>query len=247
MHSTIFPLDEVSMQEGKVSNEFLSEEDTPKVRKVREKAVDAIMARRIWEIEGKTGIYFRLVEINGKVKLMLEINENATNQGIRDIAPLALEYRDRVEDSQLEDIALGLRKRILNPQNKNELLTQLALLQQLGDSYAKLAMEINAEFSDCLYFLTKYQQNGIKTLGDLVEQRQRRNLFELLVDSFYSEDLESVLEEGVENIKQGKPPFADRYPVSRRKMIEVLRAWRKSKYFLTVQEILNNAKKEKGV
>lgn len=233
--------------EEQLDNDILSEEDTPKAHRVRQKCINSDIQSRTWFLEGETGIYFRLVEINGRVKLVLEIGDNTTNQGIRDIAPLALEYRDLIEDCQLAEIALDLVKRIQHPNSKNELLTHLALRQQNGESYAKLAKFINDNFSKCLYIFSKYQQTRARTIDDLIEENQHRNLFVLLSGTFYSEDLFTILKEGVENINSGNPPFEEGYPVSREKMIEVLRTWRKSKYYLAIQEKLSKTKKMKEV
>jgi hypothetical protein len=191
----------------------------------------------------------RFVEIDGLVKVMLEIGDKATHKDIREAIPNILKWRDELQEIQSDQIAYRLfHKMLQKPTNsKEELLEFFSQMQERGKSYANLAELFNQVLGKSLIEIKKYQGKAITT-----EQFTQLNALTRQVNIMLSAmTIKGVdTEYALEQIVKGKPPFQNGYPVSRYKMIEVLRTWRKGKPHIRVKNALEKVKaiqeKQKG-
>ena len=191
-------------------------------------------------IEQVSDLTVRFVEIDGLVRVMLEIGDKATHKDIRDAIPNILKWRDKVQEKQSDKTAARLFHKMLKPENKEELLEFFSYLQEHGVSYAKLAERFNGLLSRSLEAILMYQNKRLTTKQmanfNLV-LNQTNNLLNAM--NINNVDIEYALDQ----IAAGKPPFEKGYPVSRYKMIEVLRTWRKNKQHIMVKTTLEKAKR----
>lgn len=200
---------------------------------------DFVNAAEIQLLEQLSDIVVRFVEIGGLVKVMIEIGNRTTHKDFRDAIPNILKWRDEVQEKQSDKIAAKLFHNIPKPTNPEEYLELLSYLQEHGSSYAKLAERSNELIGGILTGISRYHKKEISTeqLIELTSLTQQLN-FLLSTLNIKGVDTEYALEQ----IAAGKPPFEKGYPVSRYKMIEVLRAWRKSKQHIRVNIIREKAK-----
>ncbi len=200
---------------------------------------DFVNAAEIQLLEQLSDIVVHFVEIDGLVKVMLEIGNKTTHKDFRDAIPNILKWRDEVQEKQFDKIAAKLFHNIPKPTNPEEFLELLSYLQEHGISYTKLAERTNELIRNILIDISKYHKKGVSTeqLIELTLLTQQLN-FILSTLNIKGVDTEYALEQ----ITVGKPPFDKGYPVSRYKMIEVLRAWRKNKQHIMVKNTLKKAK-----
>ncbi len=201
---------------------------------------DFVNAAEIQLLEQLSDIVVRFVEIGGLVKVMIEIGNRTTHKDFRDAIPNILKWRDEVQEKQSDKIAAKLFHNIPKPTNPDEYLELLSYLQEHGSSYAKLAVRNNELIGGILTGISRYHKKKLSTeqLIELTSLTQQLN-FLLSTLNIKGVDTEYALEQ----IEAGKPPFEKGYPVSRYKMIEVLRTWRKGKPHIRVKSALEKAKR----
>lgn len=193
-------------------------------------------------IEQFLGITIRFVEIEGMIRVMLEIGDKTTHKDIREAIPYILNWRDELRELQSDKIGYQIFHNMLKTPTKNKewLLELLSQSQERGISYANLAEKINIILSRCLFEVKSYEGKQIST-EQLVDLDSITKSVNVIISAFNIEGL--VVKEAQENITLGKSPFQKGYPVSRYKMIEILRTWRKSKQHIMVKKTLEKAKK----
>ncbi len=196
-------------------------------------------------IATESGMLIRFVEIGGWLKVMLEIDERTTNQDIRDAAPLLLEWRDRLIDFQ----------GAWNGGGENNFFERLSYMQKHGYSYARLAERLNKRIEEHLNGYIAYRQEV-----DAVHPEEKSNhdkdifyhVFWLGMNSnssslthakavleslhYKQEDILEIIKSGLESLVNGKSIFSKNYPISRPKITEALRTWRKGKLHLAIQK-----------
>jgi hypothetical protein len=115
-------------------------------------------------------------------------------------------------------------------------------LQEHGISYTKLAERFNGMIAKLLEkALIVRQKNSISTeemIDQSLDMKYANNLLHAMSMSIEAIDLDDALEQ----MAAGKPIFEKGYPVSRFKMIEVLRTWRKNKLHIATKAALEKAR-----
>jgi hypothetical protein len=194
----------------------------------------------ISDIEQLMDITIRFVEIDGLVRVMLEIGDKTTHKDIRAAIPLILKWRDQVRDKQALKVSYNLFHNIQRPTNKEELLELLSYLQEHGVSYTKLAERFNAMIIKSLDAIQNIQQKNEITTEELVYENRYIVYVENLLSALGIKNIN--LKDSLEQITAGERPFEKGYPVSRFKIIEVLRTWRKNKLHIMTQKALEKVR-----
>jgi len=96
-------------------------------------------------IEQVSDLTVRFVEIDGLVRVILEIGDKANHKDIRDAIPKILKWRDAVQDLQSDKIAYRLFHGMFQTptSSKENLLELFSQMQERGKSYAQLAELFN--------------------------------------------------------------------------------------------------------
>lgn len=150
----------------------------------------------------KSGLYVRVIEIDGFSRIMIELGSDVGWKEIKEIVPQALEWNKLLNKTQLP---------------LNGFLLEMFLEQhKKGVSYRDIALQINKDIA-----------NGI-----IESQENKYALIivysTLQVMKMKFEEIDLVVKEGVKNAEKGLPPFdSTEYPVNRKKVISVLEWWRK--------------------
>jgi hypothetical protein len=219
---------------------ILTEEGTRDALKIRNKIREGEDLLEILLLEQLSDVTIRFVEISGIVRVMVEIGDKTTHQNIRDIIPFVLKLRDRIQDEQSFKIASKLFHRMQQPNNREELLELLSYMQEHGVSYAKLAERFNVIIAKLLEkYLIIHQKVEIST-EELVNETEIINFANNLLNALSVIDID--LDDALEQMKAGMPPFEKGYPVSRYKLIEALRTLRKGKQHIMVKNALEKVK-----
>ncbi len=193
-------------------------------------------------LEQFSDMQIRFVEIDGLVKVMLEIGDKATHKDIREAIPNILKWRDELQDIQSDKIAYRLFHNMLQkPTNsKEELLEFFSQMQERGKSYANLAELFNQVLGKSLIEVKRYYGEKLST-EQLIKLNSLTKQINVMLSALNIKDVDA--EYALEQITAGKPPFQKGYPVSRYKMIEALRTWRKGKPHIRVKSALEKAKR----
>ena len=221
---------------------FLTEELTSEAKRIKNKVYEDIG----WDIYGLgylAGVIVRFVEINGLVKVVFELDDNTTHKELRDVIPTMLKIRDKVNGLQDEKIAARMFLNIKHPTRKEEFLELFSYVHENGVSYKKLAERINRMVSDALISTVKIQQKNNITTEELFKQNKSIKFIDNLLGAIGVKNI--GVEDAIELIKEGKPPFEEGYPVSRWKLIETLRTWRKGKMHQSVKKVIKKARSRK--
>ena len=146
----------------------LVEEKTKKAISIRNeirggKKGDFVNAAEIQLLEQLSDIVVRFVEIDGLVKVVIEIGNKTTHKDFRDAIPNILKWRDEVQERQSDKIAAIFFHKMIHPSNKEELLEFLSYSQEHGRSYAKLAEQFNETFSNVLTHVARYHGRSLST------------------------------------------------------------------------------------
>lgn len=160
--------------------------------------------------QGEVQIQF--IEFSGLIHVMLEVGVLTTHDELRDAIPLVLAWRDRLLKHQGPWMAEGM------------ITTQMFWnsLHERGMSHRKIAEAVNDTVAN--YLMQHVELNKEYKTNQYLNMAK-----DILVGLEKDENIQSILDIGLENIRQGKPPFEKDYPVSRDKIIGVLRNWDKSK------------------
>lgn len=174
--------------------------------------------------------------LSGPLRIFIDVGEDTTSEQLRNAIPLALKWRDR----------------LLKFQGRYGLYTDNSLLKNFEEdqrtnrytnrgefSYAEIAEALNYKIAGFLYEFTGRDQPAsdppryVKTLEfhisgieeripDPIERARRL----LQVIRFTEEDTSFFIQDGIEQIQNGKKPFRKGYPVSKEKIRSVLKWWR---------------------
>lgn len=181
-----------------------------------------------------SGVWLHIVEMDGELKVMMEVGEGTTHANLREAETYALMWRDRLIDQQGPWSGGG----------DTAFKEHLHILNKGGVSYANLAMWVNSLIASHLCEFSAFQSRleEARSQGEEKEYLNRFPLddvpnpfsFSFAVDllgalGIREEESEPMLIEGLQRIKEGLPPFEEGYPISRDKMISVLRTWRSNK------------------
>lgn len=169
----------------------------------------------------KDGIPIHVVEMGDRLIVMLEICNEAIHDKIRVAVKEALEWRDRINNLQGPAIDTA----------ELPFLERLHRRHREGESYADLAKWINRRLSNDLCNheepagqskIGRRQDNAPPPLDDIEKM--------LTLLRFSEETIENYIQDGLSLIQQGIPPFdhGNEYPVTRNKIIYLLRSWRES-------------------
>jgi hypothetical protein len=174
----------------------------------------------------------RVIELDGWLRVMIEVGEDATFESLRKALPLSLRWRGQLLAYQGPWMRGG----------DNRLLQRLHEMQQSGESYSELADQVNRKVSELLEEWTRHRaeyklaKQQIKDPLDWITWHPSTDPFALeRARTFLSalslkhREIEVQLQAGLERIEGGLAPFEKDYPISREKMISVLRTWRLGK------------------
>jgi hypothetical protein len=187
-------------------------------------------------------ITVRFVELDGLVRLMLEIGVGATHKELRKAIPSVLKWRDQLQEKQYDKIADQLLHSMRNPFNKEETLEMYSYFQENGTSYAKLAERINSIAVRYLREILSYRQKRRLSADDVMEEKLLWTHVGKLLDTVGIKDVD--LKDALAQLAHGEPPFQKGKPVSRYKMIEVLRYWRKSRLHFAARRAFKQKSRE---
>ncbi|MEX2030708.1 MAG: hypothetical protein WD906_07045 [Anaerolineales bacterium] len=204
-----------------------------RVEGISEMAMQFQLSQENYEVPfaTKSGVLIRFVEMDRWIRVMIEVGEDTTSQQLREAAPLALEWRQRLLKWQGPWMGGG----------DNPFLEQLDGRQQNGESYRALSESINHRVATLIQefaaYIREYDsvKHEFKTMSDFYLWRPASNPFSfehardiLRALRLKDKDIEPQLRKALENAKSGLPPFEAQYPVSREKMIATLRRWRQN-------------------
>jgi hypothetical protein len=184
----------------------------------------------------KSRLPLRAIEVDGRIRIMIEIDEDTTTNQIRDVAVYALELRDNLLAFQGPWLGGG----------DNLQLEQLSRYQEHGKSYKQLARLINEKTEAYLREYLAYREEVDRLYPDVfksifesdfyyhVFSTQFRNNSASLIHArellrvlaIKDEDVTEILKRGIESIKAGEKPFTEDYPIHQLKIKEKLRTWR---------------------
>jgi len=173
-----------------------------------------------------------VIELDGWLRVLIEVGEDATYESLRRALPLSLRWRDQLLSYQGPWMRGG----------DNRLLQQLHEMQRKSVSYADLAGRVNKMLSELLRESNRYQaeykraKQQIKEPLAWIRWRSKANPFALerarrflSALGLKSQEIEVQLQGGLARIEKGLDPFEKDYPIAREKMISALRTWRLGK------------------
>lgn len=194
----------------------------------------------------KSPVFLHTIEIDGRLRIMIEVGEDTRAEQIRKVVPYALKLRDKLLEFQGAWIMGG----------DNLLLEELSERQKHGTSYKELAKLINEKVENHLREYLAYRMEVDKRYPKYKKEFKRdlyfyafstefkHNCFSLVHSrdmlmalGLKEKDIEQFLRDGLEEIEAGRKPFAPDMPISQLKLIETLRTWRKGKKHKTIQDI----------
>jgi hypothetical protein len=186
----------------------------------------------------KSRVFARSIDVDGWLRVVLEVGENTTNEQLRKAIPYALELRDRLLDFQGAWMSGG----------DNLFLEHLSDMQQYGKSYKQLAEMINERVAKYLSDYLAYREEVNNLYPEYKSEFERDFYFfifstKLKTNSsalshansllaalgLQSDEITLILKDGLERLKVDQKSFDEDYPISQRKMIEKLRTWREGK------------------
>ncbi|MCG2786073.1 MAG: hypothetical protein L6461_13300 [Anaerolineae bacterium] len=222
----------------------LSEELTKKAIKIKRGILQNNTRDEVQSLEQYSGITVRFVELDGLVRLLIEISDKTTHQDIRNAIPNILTWRDQLLEKQSDEIGYDLLKKIDRPSNRDELLERFSYQQEHGAKYSDLAEHFNRLVGGCLKKYWEIQQKKSINTDELITMKLTLVYAENLLKAV-GLDQQDILKYGLENLSNKEPVFEKGYPVSRQKMIEVLRNWRKSRLHNAVSSAIEKARQFK--
>lgn len=185
-----------------------------------------------------THVFLHTIEVDGRLKVMIEVGEDSRAVQLRKAIPYALQLREKLMEFQGAWSVSG----------DNAFFEYLSRLQEGGMTYKmiaeKLRLRVEEHLREAVAFDDEYRKilPALKTQGDLFLWAYGRegihnkynpasfehasSIFELI--GLTEEEIKIWLDEGITNIRAGKEPFS-RNPITRKKMIEVIRVWRNGK------------------
>jgi len=171
----------------------------------------------------------QLIELDNYVQVMIEVGEEETDAGLRRLIPLALQWRDWVVEIQGPWTAGG----------RGRFLLLLDSEQRAGVSYQQLAERLTRNLGGLLSeFLAWERQSRTRHRGGVKRPAGADDFWpnpfakvhavELLTDlGIAEEDAAQHVKEGLRRLRDGRKPFVGPGPITRQRVIDVLRAWRR--------------------
>lgn len=179
------------------------------------------------------GVLVHIVEMDNWLRVMIEVKDTTTHDQLRDVIPLALEWRDRLIEWQGHWTVGG----------NQGLLETMHQQHSFGErSYSQIAENLNQQIAELLFENKAWQEEyfavreSFKTMGDFNLHRWSHNRFAIGRARFILEtmrfpdsEIDEILSEGFKRIMNGEPPFEKEFPISRDKVIHILRVWRRKR------------------
>ena len=201
----------------------------------------------------KSNVFLHAIEIDGRLKLMIEVGEDTRAEQLRKVIPYALDLRDKLIEFQGAWSFGG----------PNAFFEHLSSLKDSGLTYTEIAERLKSRVEEHLREAVAFDDEfrkalpTLKTYGDYyswaygedgIHTRFNPHSFDhakyILENIGITENaINEWLKEGIENIRAGKAPFSQN-PITRRKLIQLLRTWRKGKKHKSIRVIEEKAKKE---
>jgi hypothetical protein len=216
-----------------------------KVQGLSEKAMRFRLDEKYFNIStvSDSGVLIRFVEIDGWVRVMMEVGEDTGSDALREAIPLALCWRDRLLEWQGPWMRGG----------DNPFLEELCLRQESGERYGSIAGRINRQvealLQEFLHRLEEFEaaKPNFKTMFDFYMWQPKANQFSLeharvllRAVRIKDDEIEDLLQSGLDNLRAGKPVFDRGYPLSRERLIRTLRTWREG----SKQELYNQKRSQ---
>jgi hypothetical protein len=183
-------------------------------------------------------VFLHTIEIDDRLHVMIEVGEDTTTEQLRKVIPDALRLRDKLIEFQGAWRAGGI----------NEFLEHLSYRNQHGDSYARLAENINQRIEGYLRDYIAYRKEVDTVHPEFKAEHDRDILYHVfwlgmatkpsalsfamsLLEglNFNKQDALRIMQNGLRSLSAGESIFLKDYPVTRSKMIQVLRTWRNGK------------------
>jgi hypothetical protein len=200
------------------------------------------------------GVRLYAVERAGRLRIVMEVDEDATHRTLRSALPLALRWRDALLEHQGPWDGGG----------RNLLLIQLSDRQQFGGGPAAAARWLNEKIGNLLKEALAFEREAeaacprLRTFDDWLEWRPKANPYalvharDLLCDLGWSKArAEAVVEDGLQRLRCGQRPFVGPYdPVSRARVERIVRTFRAGPkwraYIRTMPEVLRGLYEKGG-
>jgi hypothetical protein len=178
------------------------------------------------------GTLLRLVRENDGIwRLLIEVSESVTQEGLRKAVPLACQFRDTLAGLQgPEDPRLRF-------------LLVLDRQQRTGRmGYKRLAVSVSRLIYAWAEESVEYERQGLAPQASLVSANALNHLDWC---GFSSEDAHETLEQCVEELQRTRHPEIQDYPITQAKVREMLRSFRKSALGQAVRKgVSNDIRKE---
>lgn len=201
----------------------------------------------------KSHVLLHTIEIDGWLKVMIEVGEDTRAEQLRKAIPYALELRNKLLEFQGAWSVGG----------PNAFFESLCDLKDRGMTYTKIAQKLKSRVEEHLreavafdnelrkalpalkthgdYFMWAYGEDGIYKQHNPESLNHAKAILEMI--GMNDKEITEWLEEGIKNIRAGKAPFTQN-PITRTKIIQVLRTWRKGKKHKSIRAIEEKAQEE---
>ena len=170
---------------------------------------------------------------NGRIVISIELGENTTARQLRDAEPLAMQWRDRLNEFQ---------GRVLV--EHNPIFNEIQRLADSGLIYAEIARRVNKKISELLRDYSELPNKDTFTARTLLcdareilatlyvvdELAKRRGRYGKAEKKCAREWVDSVIDNALKQIAKGEKPFdAADYPLSGNGVRYVVAQWRRKK------------------
>ena len=197
-------------------------------------------------------VFLHVIEIDGRLNIMIEVGEDTKAEQLRKVIPYALDLRDKLIEFQGAWSFGGpnaFLEHLCDLKDSGITYTEIAQrLRSRVEEYLREAVAFDDEFRKALptlktygdYFMSAYGEDGIHTQFNPHNFDHAKYILENIGMS--DNEITEWLNEGIENIRAGKAPFSQN-PITRTKLIQILRTWRKGKKHKSIRVIEEKAKK----
>lgn len=178
----------------------------------------------------RDGIRIDVLEDDGRLRVVIDVGEDATTEALRAAIPLALDWRDRLLQWQGPWVYGG----------RTPAMEHL-LDRKAGQTYAELASELNARVAGYLrqhiddLQAFEAERATFKTWGDFDAWQLRTGRYfggqtrahdVLQLAGLKKPAIEAAIGAGLERIRNGREPFEPGEPVTAARIEAALKAWR---------------------
>ncbi len=210
------------------------------------------------------GVQVHPVEIDGHLKIMLLLDEDTTCTQIENSIPLALKWRDslnkwqgiwlyggyksflvQLDELQEQGVTYAELAERINKRVAEYLCQHMAFVKELESAKSELKTEIdcwswlNSEDSpdrmrnSCALARARDLLTAVRFQSDECVKHGKSKRKRPNTDR--PKDIEAILQDGLECISEGKPPFEKGYPIDRDRVIATLRSWRGHEHYRIVK------------